>query len=70
MDMQSDTFAWAFVAWLVTSTLITIVTWRLATTRVEAPGWVTAINGALCLFPPLSLVVLAYLATLDNRWPH
>jgi UPF0716 family protein affecting phage T7 exclusion len=70
MDLQSDTLALAAVAWLVASALITIVTWRLASTRVEAPGWVTAINGSLCLFPPLSLVVLAYIATLNNRSPR
>lgn len=68
--MQSDTLALASVAWLITSALITTVTWRLASTRVDAPGWVTAINGLLCLFPPLSLVILAYVATLDSRPPQ
>jgi hypothetical protein len=67
MDLQSDMLAWAALAWLILSILVTIATWWLASKRVESPGWVTVSNAALCFFTPINLLVLAYVATLDKR---
>lgn len=35
MDLQSDMLAWAALAWLIVSILVTIATWWLASKRVE-----------------------------------
>ena len=67
METNASMLGWLGICWLLFTAVVTASTWALSKSRVDSPAAVTVCNLLLSLFPPLNLLVLTYLSTMDRK---
>ena len=63
MGLASQLFLLLFIA----NFIIVAVTWTKAKRKIDSPRLLAACNAILGFFPPLNILVLAWLAMIDDR---
>ena len=67
MDVSLGFASQLFFLLFVSNIIIVAVTWTRAKRKIDSPRLLAACNAILGFFPPLNILVLAWLAMIDDR---